>query len=100
MLSIAIGQGRGFEEEVAGEDTVLDNELLLGAAGGGGGGLVDLVSPRCLAAAVSMSVRTISEVTLLLLVRHAFMNASATAQSTFPKNRIRDCGVKHTTFSM
>ena len=38
MLSIAIGQGRGFEEEVAGEDTVLDNELLLGAAGGGGGG--------------------------------------------------------------
>ena len=38
VLSIAIGQGRGFEEEVAGEDTVLDNELLLGAAGGGGGG--------------------------------------------------------------
>ena len=38
VLSVVIGQGRGFEEEVAGGNTVLDDELLLGAAGGGGGG--------------------------------------------------------------
>ena len=38
VLSIAIGQGRGFEEEVPGGATVLDDELFLVAAGGGGGG--------------------------------------------------------------
>ena len=38
VLSVAIGRGRGFEEEVAGGETVLDAELFLRAAGGGGGG--------------------------------------------------------------
>ena len=38
VLAIDIGQGRGFEEEVPGGATVLDDELFLVAAGGGGGG--------------------------------------------------------------
>ena len=39
VLSIAIGQGRGFEEEVPGGDTVLMiSSSSLVAAGGGGGG--------------------------------------------------------------
>ena len=39
VLSIAIGRGRGFEEEVPGGDTVLMiSSSSLVAAGGGGGG--------------------------------------------------------------
>ena len=38
VLSIVIGRGHGFKEEVAGGETVLDAELFLGAAGGEGGG--------------------------------------------------------------
>ena len=46
MLSISIGQGRGFEEEVDGGETVIDpvypdlavHYSFIAVAGGGGGG--------------------------------------------------------------
>ena len=39
MLSISVGQGRGFEEEVDGGETGISNGLeSVGIVGGGGGG--------------------------------------------------------------